>query len=70
MIKLDRQPISEILSDSDLLLRDFFFEFLDPWAQLVIGGFEQPIVQTANMFNRTQTMGRNAQFDCFAERIG
>ena len=54
-----QQPIA--LRRSFLLLGDFFFHFTRIGRELLVRSLQQPVVETANMLNRTQAVGRNAK---------
>ena len=71
MIRFRKRPRQQPLAlrRSFLLLGDFFFHFARIGRKLLVRSLQQPIVETANMLNRTQTVGRHAELVALLKRV-
>ena len=61
---------SESGGDGGLLLGDLALEATGAQRQAVVLGLEQPVVEAADMLDRAQAVGGNAQLYALAQRIG
>src|SRR5215207_4014802 len=52
------------------LFSDLALDLARPRAELVVARLAQPIVEPADMFDRTQAVRRNAQLDALPKRVG